>query len=40
VAALVRDVVDTMQSLAEQNGNTISVVCPVALAPLRTDPSG
>ena len=38
VAALVRDVADTMQSLAEQNGNTVSVVCPVALPPLRTDP--
>ncbi len=38
VAALVRDVVETTRSIAEQNGNTVSVDCPVALAPLRTDP--
>jgi signal transduction histidine kinase/CheY-like chemotaxis protein len=38
VAALVRDVVETTRSLAEQNGNTVNVVCPVPMAPLRTDP--
>jgi signal transduction histidine kinase/ActR/RegA family two-component response regulator len=38
VAALVRDAVDTVQSLAEQNGNAISVTCPAELAPLHTDP--
>jgi CheY-like chemotaxis protein len=38
LAALVRDAVDTVQSLADQNGNTISVSCPDALAPLNTDP--
>ncbi len=38
VAALVRDVIETTRSLAEQNGNAVTVVCPVALPPLRTDP--
>ena len=38
VAALVRDVVETTQSIAEQNGNTVTVVAPPTLAPLRTDP--
>jgi len=38
VAALVRDVVETTRSLAEQNGNVVRVVSPVALAPLHTDP--
>jgi len=38
VAALVRDAVETTRSLAEQTGNTVSVHCPDALAPLRTDP--
>jgi signal transduction histidine kinase/CheY-like chemotaxis protein len=38
VAALVRDAVETTRSLAEQTGNTVSVRCPVAPPPLRTDP--
>ncbi|HSD40593.1 MAG TPA: ATP-binding protein [Burkholderiales bacterium] len=38
VAALVRDAVETTRSLAEQTGNTVTVHCPVALPPLRTDP--
>lgn len=38
VAALVRDAIETTRSLAEQTGNTVSVRCPVALPPLRTDP--
>jgi len=38
VGALVRDAVETTQSLAEQNGNTVTVKVPAALAHLRTDP--
>jgi CheY-like chemotaxis protein len=38
VAALVRDAVETTRSLAEQTGNTVTVHCPDALPPLRTDP--
>ncbi len=38
VAELVRDVMETTQSLAEQNGNTVAVDIPPALPPLRTDP--
>jgi signal transduction histidine kinase/ActR/RegA family two-component response regulator len=38
VGALVRDVVETTQSLAEQNNNTVSVQAPLTLPLLRTDP--
>jgi signal transduction histidine kinase/CheY-like chemotaxis protein len=37
-AELVRDAVETTHSLAEQNGNTVTMVIPATLPLLRTDP--
>jgi signal transduction histidine kinase len=37
VQAVARDVMETTRSLADQNGNTLSLVCPATLPPLRTD---
>ena len=35
--AVARDVMETTRSLADQNGNTLSLVCAATLPPLRTD---
>ena len=37
VPALVRDVVETTRSLADQNDNAVTVSCPVDVPPLHTD---
>jgi signal transduction histidine kinase/CheY-like chemotaxis protein len=37
VPALVRDVVETTRSLADQNDNAVTVSCPIDVPPLRTD---